>query len=98
MRWRSARVGGRMADPPRAPGDLATGGGVVTAGGGGWLTTLREQMEQYAHVADWIGQAVVWLIVIGAIIATAGFAYRWWAAREKAKLDDALDRKEGARA
>lgn len=93
-----AEIDDAQADPPRAPGDLATGGGVVTAGGGGWLTTLREQLEQYAHVADWIGQAVVWLIIAGAVVAAAGFAYRWWAARQKSKLDDALDRKEGARA
>lgn len=79
-------------DPPRAPGDIGTGGGVATAGGGGLLEQLRGQLEPYVAKVTWLGSVVVWLIIIGALIAAAGFAYRWWAAREKAKLDDALDR------
>jgi lysozyme family protein len=80
------------SDPPKAPGDIGTGGGVATAGSGGLLQQLREQLEPYVAKVTWLGSVVVWLIILGALIAAASFAYRWWAAREKAKLDDALDR------
>jgi hypothetical protein len=56
------------------------------------LDQLRTQLEPYVSKFAWVGSIVVWLIIIGAVITAAGIAYRWWAAREKAKLDDALDR------
>jgi lysozyme family protein len=89
-----AEVEDAVADPPRAPGDIGTGGGVVTAGGGGLLSQLREQLEQYTDSIGWLGTVVVGLIIAGAVIAGVSFLYRWWAARRKAALDDALDRKE----
>jgi lysozyme family protein len=89
---RKADIEDAKSDPPKAPGDIAGGGGVVAAGGGGVLEQVREQLEPYVAKFTFVGTIVVWLIIIGALIAAAGFAYRWWAAREKAKLDDALDR------
>lgn len=89
-----AEVEDAVADPPRAPGDIGAGGGVVTAGGGGLLSQLRGQLEQYTDSIGWLGTVVVGLIIAGAVIAAGSLAYRWWAARRKAALDDALDRKE----
>lgn len=77
--------------PPPAPGDVAAGGGVATAGGGGLIETARQQLEPYVAKAAWLGTIVVWLVIAGIVVAAAGAGYRWWAARERAKLADALD-------
>ena len=77
--------------PVRAPGDLATGGGGSVVLGSGVLEKVKEQLEPYAGAFHWVSTIVVWLVILGIIVGGAGFAWRWWAAREKAKLNDALD-------
>lgn len=77
--------------PPRAPGDLSAGGGSTAVVGAGFLEKAKDTLEPYAASFHWISVVVVWLIVLGLVVGAAGFAWRWWAAKQKAKLDDALD-------
>lgn len=86
-----AEIEDAKSAPPRAPGDLSAGGGTTTIVGAGFLEKARESLEPYAQTFQWVAVAVVWLIVIGLIVAGGGLIYRWWAAREQAKLNDALD-------
>jgi len=90
---RKANIEDAKSDPPCAPGDIAIGGGGATsAGSPTFIEGIKAELEPYVAKAAWLGNIVIWLVIIGALVAAAGLAYRWWAAREKAKLDDALDR------
>lgn len=84
-----------IEDAQTAPGkgaaDGATGAG---AGAGGIAVVLQQAQEQltpYSAAGGWIQNLVVILIVAGALLAVGGFAFRWYAARKKARLEDALD-------
>lgn len=77
--------------PSKAVADAATGAGIGTAGLGGTIQTLQEQLTPFSMAGDWIGKLVVVLIVAGAALTIGGLAYRWWASRQKAKATDALD-------
>lgn len=89
---------GRLEDakkaPPKAPGDLAAGGGGATTIGGGTLDQAlngaKEQLEPF-QAFGWVKGILVTLVVVGVVVTAAGFAYRWWAMRQAAELDDALD-------
>lgn len=84
-----------IEDAKKAPGkgaaDAATGSG---AGAGGIAIAIQQAQEQltpYSAAGGWIQNLVVFLIIIGALLSVGGLAYRWYANRQKAKLDDALD-------
>lgn len=84
-----------IEDAKTAPGkgvaDAATGGGIGAGGIGGVIQQAQEQLTPYSAAGGWIEKAVVALIITGAVLTIGGFAYRWYANRQKAKLDDALD-------
>ena len=86
-----AEIEDAKSAPPRAPGDLATGGGGSVAIGTGFLEQARTQLAPYAGAFHIVSVIVVWLLVIGLLVAGGGLIYRWWAARERAKLNAALD-------
>lgn len=79
------------AAPGKGVADAATGGGIGAGGIGGALQQAQEQLTPYSYAGGWIEKVVVGLIVIGALLTIGGFAYRWYANSQKAKLDDALD-------
>lgn len=84
-----------IEDARKAPGkgvaDAATGGGIGAGGIGGAISQAQEQLTPYSAAGGWIEQVVVILIVAGLVLTIGGFAYRWYASRKKAALDDALD-------
>lgn len=84
-----------IEDAKKAPGkgvaDAATGGGIGAGGIGGVINQAQEQLTPYSTAGGWIEKVVVALIIVGAILTIGGFAYRFYANRQKAKLDDALD-------
>lgn len=84
-----------IEDAQTAPGkgvaDGATGGGVGAGGIAIVLEQTKDALTPYSASSVWIGNLVVALIIVGAVLAVGGFAYRWWAGRQKARLDDALD-------
>lgn len=84
-----------IEDAKKAPGkgiaDAATGGGIGAGGIGGVINQAQEQLTPYSSAGGWIEKVVVGLIILSAVLTAGGFAYRWYANRQKAKLDDALD-------
>lgn len=76
--------------PVRAPGDLATGGGVTGSGLSAIVDGAKDQLMPFAG-SGWIDNLLLWLVIAGAVLAVAGFGYRWWAAHKKKQLADALD-------
>jgi len=86
---------GTIEDARKAPGkgvaDAATGGGIGAGGIGGVINQAQEQLTPYSSAGGWIEKVVVGLIILGTVLTIRGFAYRWYANRQKAKLDDALD-------
>lgn len=89
-----ARIEDAKKAPPKAPGDLAAGGGGATTIGGGTLDQVlngaKEQLEPF-QAFGWVKGIVVTLVIIGVVVTAAGFAYRWWATKQAAELEDALD-------
>ncbi len=77
--------------PGKGLADTATGGGVASGGLGFTLQQLQEQLTPFSMAGDWIGKLVVGLLITSAVLTIGGLAYRWYAARRKAKLVDALD-------
>lgn len=77
--------------PGKGVADAATGGGIGAGGIGGAINQAQEQLTPYSAAGGWIEQVVVILIVAGLVLTIGGFAYRWWANKQKARLDDALD-------
>ncbi len=86
-----ANIEDAKAAPGKGVADAATGGGIGAGGIGGAINQAQEQLTPYSAAGGWIEQVVVVLIVAGLILTIGGFAYRWWANRQKAALDDALD-------
>ena len=89
-----ASIDDAKTPPSTAPGDLAAGGGSTASVGAGGLDQLlnsvKEQLEPFVSLG-WVKSIVVGIIILGAVIAAGGFAYRWWAKRKAAELADALD-------
>jgi lysozyme family protein len=93
-----AEDGNRSAtieDAQRAPGkgvaDAATGGGLLSGGLSQGVNQLQEQLTPYSAAGDWIGNLVVGLIIVGAVLTIGGLVYRWYANKRKGELADALD-------
>lgn len=79
------------ASPSKGPGDATTGIGGGGLGIAGAMESLRGELVAYTDVA-WVGKIVVVLLVAGAVLTAGGLAYRWYAKRREAALNDALDR------
>lgn len=86
-----AKIEDAKTPPTKGPGDAATGGGIVTGGLGGALDQVKDQLGPYAASLPWVKSVVVAIILIGGLMAVGGLGWRWWATRQKAALDDALD-------
>lgn len=86
-----ATIEDAQAAPPKGVADAATGGGIGAGGIGGAINQAQEQLTSYSSAGGWIEQLVVILIVAGALLTIGGIAWRWYANRRKAALDDALD-------
>lgn len=71
--------------PSKAPGDVAAGGGAITAA----LTQAREQLEPLSTIGN-VGQILAYLAVAGLVVAVGGVAYRYWAKRKSDGLREAL--------
>lgn len=84
-----------VEDAQRAPGkgvaDAATGGGLLSGGLSQGVNQLQEQLTPYSSAGDWIGNLVVGLIIVGAVLTIGGLVYRWYANKRKSELADALD-------
>jgi lysozyme family protein len=77
--------------PDKGMADAATGGGVASGGLGATVNQLQEQLTPYSAAGGWITNLVVSLIVLGAVLAVGGLAWRWWSTRKATQLADALD-------
>ncbi len=81
---------------PTAPGDISAGGGIVGGGIGGTIGQVQEQLSQFTQF-EWVSTLVVWLIIIGALLTVAGFAWRFFAKGKNVALADALDAPVGVK-
>lgn len=88
---RKAPVSDAKKKPGKGVADATTGGGIVTGGLGTAIETAKEALEPYIGASPIVRNIVVGMIVLGLLLTIGGMAYRWWAARQTAKLDDALD-------
>ncbi|HEY4202628.1 MAG TPA: glycosyl hydrolase 108 family protein [Devosiaceae bacterium] len=90
-----AETKARIDDAKQAPGkgvaDAATGGGIGAGGLSQVIQQAQDQLTPYGAAGGWIQRLVIGLIVAGAILAAGGLAYRWYARRKAAALNDALD-------
>lgn len=77
--------------PAKGVADGATGGGLSAGGVAVAINQAQEQLTPYSAAGGWIETVVVILIIAGALLTVGGFAWRWYATRQKAELDDALD-------
>ena len=71
--------------PPKAPGDIAAGGGTISA----IIAQTQEQLTPYVNIG-FVAKAAAVLTIAGAVVAVAGIGYRFWAAHRAAKLKEAL--------
>lgn len=82
-----ALPGDAKAPPSSAVADAAAGGG---AGMSVALASIKDQLEPYTTASRYIEIAVIGLIVLGGLITVGSVVYRFWAARKRAQLADAL--------
>jgi lysozyme family protein len=68
------------------PDSLAAGGTVQTA-----LGTATQTLAPVADASPMFGQVLLGLTVLGGVALAVGAAWAWWARRQRAELDDALD-------
>lgn len=72
--------------PGKGPADAAQGGGAVST----VLAQATEQLTPLSNI-DFVAKAVAALTIAGVVVFLGGFAYRWWAAKKKKEIEDALD-------
>jgi lysozyme family protein len=84
-----------VEDAQRAPGkgvaDAATGGGLGAGGLAVTVGQLQEQLTPYSVAGNWIGNLVVGLVILSAVLTIGGLAYRFYANKRKGEQADALD-------
>lgn len=80
-----ARVEDAKKAPPKAPGDIAVGGGTA----GTVITQAIDQLTPFANL-EFVAKVVAVLSVAGVVVAVGGMAYRTWAKRKTDALADAL--------
>lgn len=84
----------READARPAPAmglaDVSTGAGVGAGTLAGAVQQAQDQLSPVAGASQFIGNVVAGLALAGAVLTVGGLAYRWWAARRRSKLADAL--------
>jgi lysozyme family protein len=84
--------------PVKAAADAATGAGVASGGLAGALDQARETLSPLAGGADWIGNIVAALALVGVAMTIGGIGYRWYASRKAVDAADALDLPSGVTA
>jgi lysozyme family protein len=80
-----ARLVDAKSPPPKAPGDVAAGGGTFSA----LITQATDQLTPLSSI-EFVANAVAALTVAGVVIAFGGVAYRTWAKRRSDELAEAL--------
>lgn len=71
--------------PPKALGDAAAGGGSV----GTVIAQAIDQITPYA-TSQFVANVIVGLTIAGIVVTAGGLAYRFWAARKKAEIEEAI--------
>ena len=74
------------APPSMAPGDAASGGGVMAT----VITQATDQLTPLGNL-EFIANIVAVLTVAGVVVTIGGLGYRWYAKRRAAQLASALD-------
>lgn len=87
-----ALVADAQSAPSRAPGDISAGAGglAVIVSLGAYITDALEKLTPYQNL-EFVQKLVAGLTVGGVVLTGAGIAYRWYATRKKAELNDALN-------
>lgn len=67
------------APPPKGIADVATGVGVGAGGLSQVVNSAKDQLEPYSGASHWVSNLVIGLIVVGAILAIGGLAWRVYA-------------------
>jgi lysozyme family protein len=82
---KKALLADAKAPPPKAPGDIAAGGGTMSA----IITQATDQLTPLTSI-PFVAHAVTALTVAGVVVAIGGIGYRAWANRRANQLADAL--------
>jgi lysozyme family protein len=80
-----ARLADAKSAPPKAPGDLAAGGGAMSA----VITQATDQLTPMVNI-EFVANIVAALTVAGVVVSISGLAYRVWADRKAKRLELAL--------
>jgi lysozyme family protein len=70
-----------------APADATTAGGAVTT----TLTTVQNTLQPLQGSSHFVDQALIAIMVIGALAAAGGVLWAWYARKKNSALSDALD-------
>ncbi|KQR30125.1 N-acetylmuramidase [Rhizobium sp. Leaf155] len=80
-----ARLADAKSAPLKAPGDLAAGGGAMSA----VITQATDQLTPMVNI-EFVANIVAALTVAGVVVSIGGLAYRVWADRKTKRLELAL--------
>lgn len=73
--------------PSTAPADATTSGGVIST----TLSTIQTTLDPLKGSIPWMDQAVIAVLVLGALATVFGIVYGIYVRRKRAELNDALD-------
>jgi lysozyme family protein len=76
--------------PQKGLGDVATGVGVGSGGVAGAVQGLQEQLTPFSMAGGWISKLVIALAILSALLVVGGLLWRWYATRQKAKINEAV--------